>query len=183
MQELMNIMNKEKDEIIAILIGNSNENVIDFSTKPLSFRISPVKSMKEDLEFYYDGFHFPQSVLVMNNQASLHDIKLYTPLNEYFDKREEILHWKIESSQNYLYNRIQKHLAVISFEAEVQLKRIIAQSSHKEKEIYCNKDWYIIVFEDGTIESACLDYDFRSKEEYGTILEEIQKKKSYQRKR
>ena len=183
MQELMNIMNKEADEIIAILIGNSNKNVIDFSAEHLSFRLSPVKSMKEDLEVYYDGFHFPQSVLVMNNQATLHDIKLYPPLNEYFDKREEILHWQVESSQNYLYNRIQKRLAVISFKAGVQLKRIIAHSSHKEKEIYCNKDWYIIVFEDGTIESACLDYDFRAKEEYSIILKQIQKKKSYQRKR
>ncbi len=182
MQELMNTMNREEDKIIAILIGNSNKNVLDFSTESLLFRISPIKSMEEDLEFYYDGFHFPQSVLVMNNQASLRDIKLYAPLNEYFDKREEILHWQIESSQNYLYNRIQKRLAVISFETEVQLRRIIAQLNHNEKEIFCNKDWYIIVFEDGTTESACLDYDFRAKEEYSTLLKEI-RKKSYQRKR
>ena len=171
MQELMNTMNREEDKIIAILIGNSNKNVLDFSTESLLFRISPIKSMEEDLEFYYDGFHFPQSV-----------IKLYAPLNEYFDKREEILHWQIESSQNYLYNRIQKRLAVISFETEVQLRRIIAQLNHNEKEIFCNKDWYIIVFEDGTTESACLDYDFRAKEEYSTLLKEI-RKKSYQRKR
>ena len=183
MGKLMENMNKEEENIIAILIGNSNENSLDFSQKPLPFRISPITSPEENLEYNYDAFQFPQSILVMNKQATLKDLKHYVPRTEYLDKREEILHWQEGNDYNYDYNLIAKRLATISFKANTQLRRIQAQSVHKEKEIYCNKDWYLIVFKDGTIEGTYLDYDFRAKEEYNAILEEIQKKKSYRRKR
>ena len=145
MQELIEKMNTERDSILAILIGNSNENVTDFSQRPLSFRITPIKSPEENLEYFYDGFHFPQSILVMNKNANLNNIKLYVPTIEYYDNREEILHWQKGEDYNYYYYFIQKRLAKISFEANVQLRRIEAQSTHKEEEIYCNKDWYLIV--------------------------------------
>lgn len=44
------------------------------------------------------------------------------------------------------------------------------QSTHVTKEIYCNTDWYLIVFEDGEIEGVYLENDPRAKEEYEFYL-------------
>ena len=183
MEQLMTNMNKKGDIINAILIGNSNENVTDFSQKPLSFRISPIISSEENFEYYYAGFHFPQSILVMDEQNTLNELKQYIPKTEYLDQREEILHWQENEEYDYYYSLIQKRIAKISFKANTQLQRILLQLDHKEKEIYCNKDWYLILFENGEIEGIYLDYDSRAKEEYETILEKIKKNKNYQRRR
>ena len=43
-------------------------------------------------------------------------------------------------------------------------------------EIYYNDDWYVIVLDNGEIESACLDYDTRASYEYNACLDSLKNK-------
>ena len=49
-------------------------------------------------------------------------------------------------------------------------------SKHDMVEIYFNDDWYVIVLDNGEIESACLDYDERARYEYNACLDSLKNK-------
>mgnify|MGYP006939887925 CR=1 FL=1 len=169
MLELMDTMNKDGDLIVASLIGASNNNVLDFNNNILPFRVSPIIDNKQ---YFYDGFHFPQCLLCLKDGCSLNDISLYEPTKEYLDEREEILH-VFDKEYDYRIQIVRQRVLAISIRANTQYSRIQKCLDNEIKEIYCNVDWYIIVFENGEIESACLDYDFRAKEEYENCLSNI----------
>ena len=168
MKQLMNEMNENKDEIVAAIIGCSNANVSDFNSKFLPFRVTPILD-KDQFSTYYDGFHFPQCLISVKENASLSDIKLFTPTFEYFDQREEVLYLK-SNDYSYVRNLVNQRLMAISYFADTQLRRIRRQSMYEVKEIYCNADWYLIAFENGEIEGIYLDKDPRAKEEYEFYL-------------
>ena len=168
MKQLMNEMNENKDEIVAAIIGCSNANVSDFNSKFLPFRVTPILD-KDQFSTYYDGFHFPQCLISVKENASLSDIKLFTPTFEYFDQREEVLYLKSDD-YSYVRNLVNQRLMAISYFADTQMRRIRRQSMYNVKEIYCNADWYLIVFENGEIEGTYLDKDPRAKEEYEFYL-------------
>lgn len=170
MKKLMEKMNDNGDEIVATIIGCSNENVSDFNNDILPFRISPI--LNDDFLNYYDGFHFYQCLLYIKKGSKLSDVKLFLPFKKYFDERGEIL-YITASDYSYLYNLVNKRLFAISVRANKQQQRIRSQLEHTLKEIYCGDDWYIILFEDGFIEGTYLDNDFRAKEEYEYYLNKI----------
>lgn len=171
MKELMNKMNENGDLIVATMIGCSNSNVSDFNDKFLFFRVTPILN-NDNFQLYYDGFHFPQCLISLKKNAHLDDIKLFTPTFEYFDQREEVLYLK-SSDYSYVRNLVNQRLMAISYFAGTQMRKIRMQSTHETKEIYCNSDWYLIVFEDGEIEGTYLDKDPRAKEEYEFYLNYI----------
>ena len=168
MKQLMNEMNEKGDVIVATMIGCSNSNVSDFNSKFLSFRVTPILN-EDQFSTYYDGFHFPQCLISVKENASLSDIKLFTPTFEYFDQREEVLYLKSDD-YSYVRNLVNQRLMAISYFADTQMRRIRRQSMYNVKEIYCNADWYLIVFENGEIEGTYLDKDPRAKEEYEFYL-------------
>ena len=168
MKQLMNEMNENKDEIVATIIGCSNANVSDFNSKFLPFRVTPILD-KDQFSTYYDGFHFPQCLISVKENTSLSDIKLFTPTFEYFDQREEVLYLK-SNDYSYVRDLVNQRLMAISYFADTQMRRIRRQSMYEVKEIYCNADWYLIVFENGEIEGTYLNKDPRAKEEYEFYL-------------
>lgn len=175
MKQLMNEMNEKGDVIVATMIGCSNSNVSDFNSKFLPFRVTPILN-GDQFSTYYDGFHFPQCLISMKENTSLGDIKLFTPTFEYLDQRDEVLCLK-PNDYSYVRNLVNQRLMAISYFADTQMRRIRMQSVHEAKEIYCNSDWYLIVFEDGEIEGTYLDKDPRAKEEYESYLGQVKNSK------
>ena len=175
MKQLMNEMNEKGDVIVATMIGCSNSNVSDFNSKFLPFRVTPILN-GDQFSTYYDGFHFPQCLISMKENTSLGDIKLFTPTFEYLDQRDEVLCLK-PNDYSYVRNLVNQRLMAISYFADTQMRRIRMQSVHEAKEIYCNSDWYLIVFEDGEIEGTYLDKDPRAKEEYEFSLSRVKNSK------
>lgn len=175
MKQLMNEMNEKGDVIVATMIGCSNSNVSDFNSKFLSFRVTPILN-EDQFSTYYDGFHFPQCLISVKENTSLGDIKLFTPTFEYLDQRDEVLCLK-PNDYSYVRNLVNQRLMAISYFADTQMRRIRMQSVHEAKEIYCNSDWYLIVFENGEIEGTYLDKDPRAKEEYESYLSQVKNSK------
>lgn len=171
MKELMFRMNNDNDEIVATIIGNSNANVMEFNTSILPFRITPIIDNSQSTN-YYNGFNHYQYLLDLYNNKTLKDIKLYTPTKEYYSTRNSISHFK----GSFLDNDIEKIIFSISCQANTQLSRIINLSKHRMTEIYYNNDWYVIVLDNGDIESACLDYDKRACDEYNACLNSLNNK-------
>lgn len=171
LKALMQKMNSLGDEIIVSVIGCSNRNVTDFNSNVLPFRISPVFE-GDPFQNFYNGFQFPQCLVSLKSNSTFQDIKLFSPNQEYFDKREEVLCLK-SHDYSYVRNLVNQRLMAISYFANTQKQRIRMQSTHVTKEIYCNSDWYLIVFEDGEIEGTYLENDPRAKEEYEFYLFQV----------
>lgn len=171
LKELMQEMNLLGDEIVISIIGCSNSNVTDFNSDVLPFRISPFFE-GDPFQNFYNGFQFPQCLVFLKVNSTFHDIKLFSPNQEYFDKREEVLCLKPDD-YSYVRNLVNQRLMAISYFADTQKRRIRMQSTHVTKEIYCNTDWYLIVFEDGETEGAYLENDPRAKEEYESYLLQV----------
>ncbi len=171
LNELMLKMNSLNDEIVLNVIGCSNRNVTDFNSDVLSFRVSPFFEGNLFQEFY-NGFQFPQCLVSKKSNISFHEIKLFDANQKYFDDREEVICLKSDD-YGFKRNLVQQRIMAISYFAGTQKRRLEMQSSHVVKEIYCNKDWYLIVFADGTLDGAYLKNDFRAKEEYELFLEKV----------
>ncbi len=172
MKDLMDYMNASSDEINAVVIGCSNKFVSEFNQNLLPFRVPPIKD--NEFQYYYDGFHFPQCLLHLRDNESINSIQLYEPLKEYLDDRQEILYWANEYPYDSLTKSfINQRLFAISCKCNTQQKRIAKCMNKEIKEIYCNVDWYLIVFIDGDTEGTYLEYDYRAKEEYDLYLSKV----------
>ena len=171
MKELMDEMNKNDDEIVATVIGNSNANVMEFNSSVLPFRITPVidNSLSDN---YYNGFNHYQYLLDLYDNKTLRDIKLYTPSKEYYCARKSVSYFH----GKYLNIEAERIIFSISCQANTQIRRITNLSKHDMVEIYYNDDWYVIVLDNGEIESACLDYDERARCEYNACLDSLRNK-------
>ena len=175
LKEIMNTMNASDDEIVATIIGNSNVYTKMFQINTLPFRVTPVVEGNIFQE-YYDGFNHYQTLLDLKDGKKISDIKLYIPNKEYYDPREEILHTYKTDFDDYNSLLINKRLFAISALANTQKRRIEKQLKLPIKEVYCNTDWYIIVFINDEIDGAYLEYDPRAKEEYLDCLSQLTKK-------
>lgn len=168
MKELMDEMNKNDDEIVATVIGNSNANVMEFNSSVLPFIITSIidNSLNDN---YYNGFNHYQYLLDLYDNKTLRDIKLYTPSKEYYGARKSVSYFK----GKYLNIEAERIIFSISCQANTQIRRINSLSKHDMVEIYYNDDWYVIVLDNGEIESACLDYDERARYEYNACLDNL----------
>ena len=171
MKELMNEMNRNGDEIVATIMGNSNANVMEFNSSVLPFRITPVidTSLSDN---YYNGFNHYQYLLDLYDNKTLRDIKLYTPSKEYYGVRKSVSYF----NGKFLNIEAERIIFSISCQANTQIRRITSLSKHDMVEIYYNDDWYVIVLDNGEIESACLDYDERARYEYNACLDSLKNK-------
>lgn len=171
MKELMNEMNRNGDEIVATIMGNSNANVMEFNSSLLPFRITPIidNSLNDN---YYNGFNHYQYLLDLYDNKTLCDIKLYTPSKEYYGARKSVSYF----NGKYLNIEAERIIFSISCQANTQIRRITSLSKHDMVEIYFNDDWYVIVLDNGEIESACLDYDERARYEYNACLDSLKNK-------
>ena len=68
---------------------------------------------------------------------------------------------------------VNQRLMAISYFADTQKRRLSMQRNHVTKEIYCNNDWYLILFEGGETEGVYLEIDPRAKEEYEFYLDQV----------
>lgn len=170
MKKLMDEMNKRGDLIVLSVMGCSNSNVTDFNNNILPFRVSP--NLGEYVQTFYNGFQFPQVLIAWEKDKNYCDIKLFLPTQEYYDEREEVICLN-KDDYGYLRGIVRDRLMSISYQAATYKKRLYMQSHHETKEIYCNKDWYLIVFEDGQVDGTYLEYDYRAKEEYEFYLHKL----------
>ncbi|MBE6154813.1 MAG: hypothetical protein E7163_04505 [Firmicutes bacterium] len=172
LKELMEYMNSRGDEIVATIIGNTNSHVSLYNNQTLPFLIHPIL---ENSNNYYNGIYNYQCLLDISEGKSLEDIRLYIPEVIYYDKREPILRRKKNSYDNYM--EIEKRLMTLRYyrsQKEKSFHFYLTLTNRKEIYTTCNKDWYITLFDDGTIDSFILEYDERAKEEYDGELIKIQ---------
>lgn len=106
------------------------------------------------------------------------NIKSYEPVYYYEDEREEVLHYNDEEEYEKEYItklfKIVNSLRYIKLEQENELERYETINMYDVKEIYCNKDWFYIEYNDGYIEKFINSKDSRSQNE----LQEIEKNKT-----
>lgn len=175
LKEIMNYMNKNGDEIVATIIGATNSNVSNYNNTVLPFLVSPIL---ENGNNYYNGISNYQCLLDIAPGKTISDIKLYIPENRYYDRREPVL----TTNNNYFDPRIEKRIISLRFQRSQTSEGFTfyqEMAKHREKQTTCNKDWYITLFTDGTIDSFLSDTkDPRAKEEYQQELVKIYRKKN-----
>lgn len=151
LREIMNYMNSHNDEIVATILGNSNANVMEFNDNVLPFRVKPILN---DEGNYYDGFNHYQYLLNLKDNKSLRDIKLYIPDIEYYDGRE-----MVRDYNDFKHQMINPYDAskIFSISKKNQTKNNFLIFIRKDiKECHVGQDWYVILFDDGTIiEERC----------------------------
>ena len=92
----------------------------------------------------------------------------------YQDERNSILHYEydLEYEDSYL-EEISKRinsLIYIKLEKEGKLDKFKNIDLDKVREIYCNDDWYYIVYLDNSIDVFNNSFDNRSSNEYDSLL-------------
>ena len=175
LKEIMDYMNKNGDEIVATIIGATNSNVSNYNCNMLPFLVSPIL---ENGNNYYNGISNYQCLLDTAPGKRSSDIKIYIPENRYYDSREQIL-----STNNGNFDpTIEQRVIAMRFQRSQTSEGLTfyeKMANHHEQQTICNKDWYITVFTDGTIDSFLSDTkDPRAKEEFEQELVKIYKKQN-----
>ena len=172
LKEMMDYMNFCGDEIVATIIGSTNENVSMYNNSVLPFLINPILG---DNGNYYNGIYNYQCLLDLYDGKTINDIRLYVPSKRYFDEREEILS-RYNGVYDLNYREIEKRLIALRFvrsQREGSFEFYHTLFDHKEVYTCCNNDWYITLFDDGHIDSFVDDTDDRAVLEYRYELENI----------
>ena len=115
--------------------------------------------------------HVHKSYIV--NVKNISDIKLYIPEQWYFDEREQIL----TTHNNYFDPKVEKRMISLRFQrsqTEEGFSFYRELANRRELQTICNKDWYITLFTDGTIDSFLSNTkDPRAKEEFQSELAKV----------
>ena len=173
LKEMMNYMNNNGDHIVATIIGSSNENVSKYNQQIVPFIVNPILDNGGN---YYNGVANYQCLLDLNEGDSLSDIKLFVPVQRYLDKRRKFFtRYKGIDVGNFF--EIEKRLIALR---NSRTKREGYEFYHningkKEHSVFCNTDWYIMIFEDGSVDSYICSEDERAFEEYNMILSSYKK--------
>ncbi len=179
MTHLMNEMNNQDDEIVATIIGATNENTFPFVDNELPYLIPPILPNQGN---YYNGINSFQSLLALAPNKKSSDIKLYTPKSFYLDPREKIYHrhkYCLEKDASYEdFEKRMQHLRYLRMKQE-GFEFMIHNISSSELSTICNSDWYITIYQDGSLDSYLSPTkDPRAKEEYEINLQKVLKKTS-----
>ena len=172
LKEMMDYMNSCGDEIVATIIGSSNENVSMYNNQILPFLVKPILDGDNN---YYNGIYNYQCLLDVSEGKNLGDIKLYVPSIRYLDKRETVLR-RYNGTYDLNYREIEKRLISLRFRRshkEGNFEFYNTLLKHREVYTSCNIDWYITLFEDGTIDSFVDETDDRAMEEYNFELQNV----------
>jgi len=176
LKNMMDYMNQNGDDIVATIIGSSNENVSLYNNQRLPFLINPILDGNGN---YYNGIYNYQCLLDLYNGKRLNDIKLYIPMVRYLDKRESVLR-RYGHNYDLNYRKMEKRLSALRFtrmQKEGNLDFYTQLFERREVYACCNKDWYLILFDDGTVDGFISGDDERAKEEYNVEFAKIQQKK------
>ena len=174
LKQVMNYMNSRGDEIVGTIIGATNENVTVYNNNYLPFIVSP---NLENSSNYYNGVSTYQCLLDLAPSKTISDMKAYVPEIRYYDQREQVLSRK----NNYPHQDIERRIISLRFQRTKTVEGFSFYEqmlNKREQETICNKDWYITVFTDGTVDSFISDTkDPRAKEEYQTHIAKVYQKK------
>ena len=153
---LMDEMNKNDDEIVASIIGLSNSNTALYNNSILPFIINPVL---EDNHQFYNGVANYQGLLYLKDNKNLKDIKLFVPNKFYSDNNKIYKRSKNTNRNSIEYREIEKILVSLRFARSKKISKaeMIYYYSDlmKKNEDYtiCTLDWFIMVFDDGSIDT------------------------------
>lgn len=169
---MMNYMNLNNDEIVATIIGNSNANVMEFNDNVLSFRVKPIL---DDEGKYYDGFNHYQYLLDLKVGKSLSDLKLFLPTKEYYDERACVSHYYDFKNQVIKPYDGSKIFSICERNKSKNWAQLYIRKDIKE--CHVGQDWYIILFDDGTIIEEKCGMDPRTLDEIKECYENINAKR------
>lgn len=174
LKQIMDYMNNNGDEIVATIIGATNSNVSNYNSNILPFLVSPIL---ENGNNYYNGISSYQCLLDIAPGKNISDIKPYIPEKRYYDTREQVL-----TTNKFSFNPdIEKRIIALRFQRSQTSEGFSfyhEMSKHHELQTICNKDWYITLFTDGTIDSFISDTDDpRAKDEFKRELAKVYQKK------
>ena len=177
-ESIMNKMNEEGDEIVASIIGLSNNNTLPYNTSVLPFLIGPISDSNQ----HYNGIYNYQGLLCLKDGKSLGDIKLFTPEKFYYDKSIIYSRNGNDSHRDINYQHIEKILVSLRFEKYKKSPEEISSiymNLLRKKEAYtiCSKDWYITMFEDGTYDSFNKSTSKNVIDEFNSQLKKVSTKK------
>lgn len=154
---IMAQMNNESDEIVASVIGLSNNNTAPYNHNILPFLIKPILESNTQ---YYNGIANYQALLSLKEGKRVNDIKLFIPDVIYNDNSITIYRRdKNTDDGSFEYREIEKILMSLRFARfkDVPREQMMHyyESLQRRKELYtiCTYDWFITVFEDGSIET------------------------------
>lgn len=174
---IMDKMNNSDDEIVASIIGLSNSNTVPYNNNLLPFIVNPILDNNHQ---FYNGIYNYQGLLFLKEGKTINDIKLFVPDAIFSDtKRNLYRRNKFISYNSIEYREIEKILISLRYARfkETSKEELIYYYSDLSKkcEVYtiCTFDWFIMVFQDGSIDSFINSSDPGVIEQYNFELEKI----------
>ena len=171
-EHIMQQMNNDGDEIVASVIGLTNDNTKPYNDDVLPFRINPTM---DDEHKDYDAIYTCQGLLSLQEGKSKEDIKAYTPTKYYYD--DSTIYRRDINNYGSEYRKVEKILQSLRFARfktgnKDEIRKFYLELPIK-REIYtlCTLDWYITVYHDGTIDSFINSTNPREIEKYNLELE------------
>lgn len=177
---IMDQINNTDDEIVASVIGLSNSNTIPYNNNVLPFIINPIL---DDNHQFYNGIQNYQGLLALKEGKSLKDIRLFEPNKFYFDNNIIYKRDQNTPKDSTTYREIEKILISLRFARfkNTSKSEVMNQYANliEKKEYYtiCTLDWFIMVFEDGSIDKFINSDNPEKIEEYNLELKKINKDK------
>ena len=176
---IMDKMNNEDDEIVASIIGLTNNNTAIYNHNILPFIINPILINNQ----YYNGVSNYQGLLDLKKGKTLEDIKLFIPSKFYFDENNKIYRRNEStslSSTDYRYiEKILISLRYARFKDDSMGSLTYYQELTKKHELYtvCTLNWFITVFQDGFIDTYINSDNPEVIEKYNIELKKIKGKR------
>ena len=177
MKNIMDSMNEEDDEIVATIIGLTNSNTTPYNNDILPFLINPAVEIPS---FTYNGICNYQGLLDIKEGKRLSDIELFIPTKFYPEKKEQVYNRYYDMPHDSAeYREIEKILISLRFARfrtgnKDEINNFYFNLSSK-REVYtvCTSDWYITVYQDGTMDSFIKSSNPRVIEQYNSELGKI----------
>ena len=175
LEKMSSYMNANDDEIIAKIIGLTNSNVANYNQNILPFIIPP---LIKNANNFYNGISNYQCLISLTPGKNLNDIHLYEPEISYYDERTMILRRTDNDFDSKTWHQIEKRLIALRYLKFKENNRDFYANFVGKQELYvaCNKDWYIILFDDHSLDTFIMSTDERAKTEYAAEMDLINKK-------
>ena len=177
---IMDEHNQIGDEIVASIIGLSNDN-----TKPYNYNLLPfiINPLIDDNHNSYNGIDNYQALLHLKDNKTINDIKLFIPNRFYSDNLTQVYYRDKSTDHNsFEYRQIEKILISLRYYRfkETSIEELIYYYSElaAKRELYtiCTYHWFIMVFSDGTIDTYINTNNEEIIKEYNLELEKVKEK-------
>ncbi len=162
LKAIMNQMNEQGDEIVASIIGLT-QNTMPYNHQVLPRIIDPAL---EDSHQYYNGIYNYQGLVAFQEGKNLDDIQLFVPEAIYRDKDFKVYHRdRMTPRGSKEYRDVERLLMSLRFAKfkETPTEEMIyyyQDLSHRQENFTeCTNQWYITVFQDGSIDKYITSED------------------------